>query len=425
MRVFSPLGLTLIFTNSIIFIVYNKPFGRNSKSPEPKTAALGRDNACGVCRHANSIVVVGPLQQPPPRLSNIHPFGEPLAGDMPAQATNFDVAPFQAHKTAKNIFAGTGTDLDATRTGLWHAAKNFRSSFSVSSSKDVEHHSPKRAAGSLDHSHHWRDLSDVWRSIFAGVAGRRHSRIPRRAPARPLVGLHSSRKKHVVAVGDFYDETRLHCMYKFDNSAELVIENTLNNIDEDGAAGESEHHRFWGWHKAILFFIITSEFLAFISICTGVCAPCFTPTAFAFTISLFIAMLCSLIADGVFFLAANRVDNRFVQGMVGTYEQRIGYAFYLHLMGTMCWIGAFVIALLTTYKFLSGEGTDGSKENLFTWQKQQPTTLSVTELPFRGNVQTIREEPLLEKYPPSSVYRPSPQVPYRTTSITQYRETSA
>ncbi|KAJ1349267.1 hypothetical protein KIN20_004751 [Parelaphostrongylus tenuis] len=23
--------------------------------------------------------------------------------------------------------------------------------------------------------------------------------------------------------------------------------------------------------------------------------------------------------------------------MVGTYEQRIGYAFYLHLMGTICW----------------------------------------------------------------------------------------
>lgn len=53
-------------------------------------------------------------------------------------------------------------------------------------------------------------------------------------------------EKHVVSVGEFYDEEPLHCMYKFDRSAELVIENTLNNIDEDGAAGESEHHRFWG-----------------------------------------------------------------------------------------------------------------------------------------------------------------------------------
>jgi len=145
-------------------------------------------------------------------------------------------------------------------------------------------------------------------------------------------------------------------MYKFDNSAELVIENTLNNIDEDGAAGESEHHRFWAWHKAILFFIIFSECLAFLSICTGVCAPCFSPTAFVFAISLFGAVLCSIIADGVFFLAANRVDNRFVQGMVGTYEQQIGYAFYLHLLGTLAWIGAFVCALLTTYKFFQSSG---------------------------------------------------------------------
>lgn len=160
-------------------------------------------------------------------------------------------------------------------------------------------------------------------------------------------------EKHVVAVGDFYDEKPLHCMYKFDRSAELVIENTLNNIDEDGAAGESEHHRFQGWQKAILFFIIFSQFLAFTGLCTGVCIPCFRPAAFAFTISLFFALVSSLIADGVFFLAANRVDNRFVQGMVGTYEQRIGYAFYVHLLGTFSLLLAFLFGLLTTYKFFT------------------------------------------------------------------------
>ncbi|KAI1719267.1 clc-like domain-containing protein [Ditylenchus destructor] len=165
-------------------------------------------------------------------------------------------------------------------------------------------------------------------------------------------------EKHVVAVGDFYDETPLHCMYKFDNSAEMVIDDTLRGIDQDGAAGESEHHRFWGWHKIILFFIIFSQLLASVSICSGACAPCFHPTAFVFTISLFLSLLCSVIADGVFFLAANRVDNRFVQGMVGTYEQRIGYAFYLHLGGTVCWGFAFICAILTTYKFF----TNGSRK---------------------------------------------------------------
>ncbi|CAG9531185.1 unnamed protein product [Cercopithifilaria johnstoni] len=207
-------------------------------------------------------------------------------------------------------------------------------------------------------------------------------------------------EKHVVAVGDFYAEEPLHCMYKFDRSAEMVIENTLNNIDEDGAAGESEHHRFWAWHKAILFFILFSQFLAFISLCTGVCIPCFRPTAFIFTISLFLALLCSLIADGVFFLAANRVDNRFVQGMVGSYEQRIGYAFYVHLIGTLCWMVAFVFTLLTTYKFFTERYSSRSN----------------------GHFRSDADPPLLEKYnvAPS---RGSPPVTYIREHT--YRVTSA
>jgi hypothetical protein len=68
-----------------------------------------------------------------------------------------------------------------------------------------------------------------------------------------------------------------------------VIENTLMGVDQDGAAGESEHHKFWGWHKICLFFIISSQILAFVSICTGVCAPCFRQSTLVFTIALFIA----------------------------------------------------------------------------------------------------------------------------------------
>lgn len=67
-------------------------------------------------------------------------------------------------------------------------------------------------------------------------------------------------------------------------------------------------------------------------------------------------VLFSVIADGIFFLSANRVDNRFVTGMVGTYEQRIGYAFYLHLGGTLAWMTAFLCAIATTYKFIASNG---------------------------------------------------------------------
>uniref|UniRef100_A0A1I8BX89 Lipoma HMGIC fusion partner-like 2 protein n=1 Tax=Meloidogyne hapla TaxID=6305 RepID=A0A1I8BX89_MELHA len=87
-----------------------------------------------------------------------------------------------------------------------------------------------------------------------------------------------------------------------------------NRIDEDGAAGEAEHHRFWGWQKVVLTLILLSQLSAFVAICTGVCAPCFPPSTFCFTISLFIAMLLSMLSDGVFFFSANRVDIRFVTG---------------------------------------------------------------------------------------------------------------
>jgi hypothetical protein len=58
----------------------------------------------------------------------------------------------------------------------------------------------------------------------------------------------------VVAVGDFYDETPLHCMYKIDSSADIVIENALNAIDQDGAVGEAEYHKFWGFSFAFFVF---------------------------------------------------------------------------------------------------------------------------------------------------------------------------
>lgn len=38
----------------------------------------------------------------------------------------------------------------------------------------------------------------------------------------------------------------------------------------------------------------------------------------------------------------------------------IGYAFYLHLGGTLCWLFAFLCAIATTYKFLTSNGQQSS-----------------------------------------------------------------
>ncbi|CAJ0566651.1 unnamed protein product, partial [Mesorhabditis spiculigera] len=92
-----------------------------------------------------------------------------------------------------------------------------------------------------------------------------------------------------------------------------------------------------------------------------------------------LSVVLSLIADGVFFLAANRVDNRFVQGVVGTYEQRIGYAFYVHMGGTLCWMGAALLAVTTAYKVMGSdhEDTYGGKEPYHWQQNARPTPLNV------------------------------------------------
>uniref|UniRef100_A0A1I7VR27 DUF295 domain-containing protein n=1 Tax=Loa loa TaxID=7209 RepID=A0A1I7VR27_LOALO len=169
-------------------------------------------------------------------------------------------------------------------------------------------------------------------------------------------------EKHVVAVADFYAEEPLHCMYKFDHSAAMVIENTLNNVDEDGAAGESEHHRF--------------------------------------------RVLCSLIADGVFFLAANRVDNRFVQGMVGSYENF-----------DKEWELRDEKERLANCRILKvGRIIIDQKFNIYRESDQIPIFSSGAH--FRCDA----DPPLLEKYNVAPC-RPSPPVPYVREHT--YRVTSA
>jgi hypothetical protein len=39
----------------------------------------------------------------------------------------------------------------------------------------------------------------------------------------------------------------------------------------------------------VLTLILLSQLAAFVAVCTGACAPCFPPSTFCFTISLFIA----------------------------------------------------------------------------------------------------------------------------------------
>ncbi|KAF1750110.1 hypothetical protein GCK72_016656 [Caenorhabditis remanei] len=68
----------------------------------------------------------------------------------------------------------------------------------------------------------------------------------------------------------------------------------------------------------------------------------------------------------------------------------------------------------------AGSTAEGGGDMLVIVIILQGKFMTRNELPYR------REEPLLhDKFAAPVGYRPSPQIPYRTTSITQYRETSA
>ncbi|KJH47554.1 Clc-like protein [Dictyocaulus viviparus] len=141
----------------------------------------------------------------------------------------------------------------------------------------------------------------------------------------------------------------LHCTYKFDFSANQVIDENNDEIDQNS---ESEHHQFFAWHKAVLVCFIVSMLFASLALCCGLCAPCNGGCAVIFTIFVFLSLLMGVIGDCIFFFAAHRVDNRFVQGLVGTYEQRIGVAFYLHGVGTLVILLSFIVSVVATYQIL-------------------------------------------------------------------------
>ncbi|VDM96110.1 unnamed protein product [Thelazia callipaeda] len=136
----------------------------------------------------------------------------------------------------------------------------------------------------------------------------------------------------------------LSCTYKFDRDAREIIDENLLDIDQNGAAIEAQHHQFFGWQKAVLICFIVLFASSALALLCGTCAPCSNMIAVCFTLFIFIAF-----ANAIFFFAAHRVDSRFVQGLIGTYEQEIGSAFYLSITSTSLLLFSFLLALISTY----------------------------------------------------------------------------
>ncbi|CAI5455972.1 unnamed protein product [Caenorhabditis angaria] len=167
---------------------------------------------------------------------------------------------------------------------------------------------------------------------------------------RPQLLLHSRNQRP--------DDLPLHCTYKFDVSATEIIDENIEDIDQNSAAGESEHHQFYGWHKFTLGFMLTAITLASLSLLCGICAPCNSALAVVYAILVALTVFTAVCGDAIFFFAAHRVDSRFVQGLVGTYEQTIGMAFYLHIFGSLISFLALIMASISAYQLLQNSESD-------------------------------------------------------------------
>uniref|UniRef100_A0A1I8BGS6 Clc-like protein n=1 Tax=Meloidogyne hapla TaxID=6305 RepID=A0A1I8BGS6_MELHA len=123
---------------------------------------------------------------------------------------------------------------------------------------------------------------------------------------------------------------------------------TFDLEDDNSPVGEVNRHKFYGWHTATLIMIIIALITGFCSICIGACSCAVPSLTLIFTTTILLTTFLSSVAEGVFFFFSHRADNRFVKGIVGTYEQRVGLAFFLQMGACFFHFIAFLIAMMAT-----------------------------------------------------------------------------
>uniref|UniRef100_A0A0N5AXT9 MARVEL domain-containing protein n=1 Tax=Syphacia muris TaxID=451379 RepID=A0A0N5AXT9_9BILA len=122
--------------------------------------------------------------------------------------------------------------------------------------------------------------------------------------------------------------------------------------------------RILGWHTATLILLGLALLTAFLSICIGFCACCYGSLALIFTVLTLVTTFLSAIAIGLFFFYSHRADNRFIKGIVGTYEQRVGLAFYLQMVSCLFHFLAFLVSLLFSFFALTRKGEISDRYSL-------------------------------------------------------------
>lgn len=188
----------------------------------------------------------------------------------------------------------------------------------------------------------------------------------------------------------------LHCVYKFDYDK---YSGTFDLEDDNSPVGEVNRHKFYGWHTATLVLLGLALITSFASVCLGACGCCYASVSLVFTAATLITTFLSSIAEGLFFFFSHRADNRFIKGIVGTYEQRVGVAFFLQMGACFFHFFAFLVAMLATYFAFTGKDIELERD-----QFSMPTS-SKTNITNVGRSMEF-EHPVFVQQPTRSPTRP-------------------
>ncbi|KAL3074142.1 hypothetical protein niasHT_033350 [Heterodera trifolii] len=190
----------------------------------------------------------------------------------------------------------------------------------------------------------------------------------------------------------------LHCVYKFDYDK---YSGTFDVEDDNSPVGEVNRHRFYGWHSATLIMLALALISSFCSICLGACGCCYASMSLLFTATALLTTFLSSVAEGVFFFFSHRADNRFIKGIVGTYEQRVGLAFFLQMAACFFHFIAFLIAMVATYFAFTRKGVALDRER-YSLQTSSKTNMTNVGRP-------MDRMPLLDQLQPPPSFHSSSQ----------------
>uniref|UniRef100_A0A0R3RVB0 Clc-like protein n=1 Tax=Elaeophora elaphi TaxID=1147741 RepID=A0A0R3RVB0_9BILA len=144
----------------------------------------------------------------------------------------------------------------------------------------------------------------------------------------------------------------LNCVYKFDYDK---YSGTFDFEDDNSPVGEVNRHKFYGWHTATLILLGLALLTSFLSICLGLSACCYSSLALIVTGVTLMTTFLSVTAEGLFFFYSHRADVRFIKGIVSTYEQRVGLAFFLQMAACACHFLSFLVSLIFVYFAWTGK----------------------------------------------------------------------